>query len=143
MMEKSDQNRWIKIMNTIVLVCQLDFFFFLIKPYIIAAPWLWFHFPGKAEGVIFEDDGDGYGYTQAAYLLTYYVAEQQDSIITVKVSKTEGSWKRPKRALHVHVLLGGGAMVCLYSFILFWLLIPLIFWLFSRWFIICSFAFGF
>ncbi|XP_020262392.1 LOW QUALITY PROTEIN: uncharacterized protein LOC109838352 [Asparagus officinalis] len=66
---------------------------------------------GKAEGVLFEDDGDGYGYVHGAFLLTYYTAELQSSIITVKVSKTEGSWKRPKRFLHVHVILGGGAMI--------------------------------
>ncbi|KAG1354201.1 alpha-glucosidase 2 [Cocos nucifera] len=66
---------------------------------------------GKAEGVLFEDDGDGYEYTQGNYLLTYYVAELHSSVLKVKVSKTEGSWKKPKRALHAHILLGGGAMI--------------------------------
>ncbi|XP_017702478.2 alpha-glucosidase 2 isoform X1 [Phoenix dactylifera] len=66
---------------------------------------------GKAEGVLFEDDGDGYEYTQGNYLLTYYVAELRSSMLKVKVSKTEGSWKRPKRALHAQILLGGGAMI--------------------------------
>ncbi|XP_077234843.1 heteroglycan glucosidase 1 isoform X2 [Tasmannia lanceolata] len=64
---------------------------------------------GKAEGVLFEDDGDGYEFIHGGYLLTYYVAELQSSVVTVKVLKTEGSWKRPKRGLHVHLLLGGGA----------------------------------
>ncbi|KAG0462012.1 hypothetical protein HPP92_020488 [Vanilla planifolia] len=67
--------------------------------------------PGKAEGVLFEDDGDGYGYTQGAYLLTYYAAALSSSIVTVSISRTEGLWKRANRSLHVHVLLGGGAMV--------------------------------
>ncbi|PKA53016.1 putative alpha-glucosidase [Apostasia shenzhenica] len=66
---------------------------------------------GEAEGVLFEDDGDGYGYTQGAYLLTYYAAKLKASIVTVMVSRTEGSWKRPNRSLHVHILLGGGAMI--------------------------------
>ncbi|KAJ0970889.1 hypothetical protein J5N97_018848 [Dioscorea zingiberensis] len=66
---------------------------------------------GRAHGVLFEDDGDGYEYTKGGYLLTYYVAELSSSIITVKVSNTEGSWRRPARTLHVHVLLGGGAMI--------------------------------
>ncbi|XP_058103908.1 uncharacterized protein LOC131247949 isoform X2 [Magnolia sinica] len=66
---------------------------------------------GKAEGVLFEDDGDGYGFQHGEYLLTYYVAELQSSVVTVKVSKTEGSWRRPIRRLHVHLLLGGGAKV--------------------------------
>ncbi|XXG78098.1 hypothetical protein AAC387_Pa08g2114 [Persea americana] len=64
---------------------------------------------GKAEGVLFEDAGDGYEFTEGGYLLTHYEAELQSSIVTIKVAKTEGSWKRPKRGLHVHLLLGGGA----------------------------------
>ncbi|KNA15567.1 hypothetical protein SOVF_097260 [Spinacia oleracea] len=66
---------------------------------------------GKAEGVLFEDDGDGYGFTRGNYLLTYYTAEFHSSVVTIKVSNTEGSWKRPKRRLHVKLLLGGGAMI--------------------------------
>ncbi|XP_050232019.1 uncharacterized protein LOC126680835 isoform X2 [Mercurialis annua] len=66
---------------------------------------------GKAKGVLFEDDGDGYEFTKGGYLLTHYVAELQSSVVTVRVSEIEGSWKRPKRRLHVQLLLGGGAMV--------------------------------
>jgi alpha-glucosidase len=68
-------------------------------------------FTGKAEGILFEDAGDGYGFTQGNYLLTYYVAEVHSSVVSVKVVKTEGSWKRPKRNLNISILLGGGAMV--------------------------------
>ncbi|RZC91283.1 hypothetical protein C5167_027346, partial [Papaver somniferum] len=56
---------------------------------------------GKAEGVLYEDEGDGYEFSEGGYLLTYYAAELQSSVVTVKVSKTEGSWNRPKRRLHV------------------------------------------
>ncbi|KAJ3689505.1 hypothetical protein LUZ61_018669 [Rhynchospora tenuis] len=66
---------------------------------------------GRAQGVLFEDDGDGYGYTKGEYLLTHYVAEKNFSVVTVKVFKTEGSWKRPARRLYIHLLLGGYAMV--------------------------------
>ncbi|XP_062025931.1 uncharacterized protein LOC133742273 isoform X2 [Rosa rugosa] len=66
---------------------------------------------GKAEGVIYEDDGDGYEFLEGGFLLTHYVAELQSSTLTLKISKTEGSWKRPNRRLHVQLLLGGGAMV--------------------------------
>ncbi|XP_051208096.1 uncharacterized protein [Lolium perenne] len=66
---------------------------------------------GKAEGILFEDAGDGYGFTQGNYLLTYYVAEVHSSVVSVKVLKTEGSWKRPKRNLNISILLGGGAMI--------------------------------
>lgn len=66
---------------------------------------------GKAEGVLFEDDGDGYEYTKGGYLLTTYVAELKSSVIVVSVFKTEGWWSRPNRRLHVHLLLGEGAMI--------------------------------
>ncbi|KAL0297458.1 UNVERIFIED_CONTAM: hypothetical protein Sradi_6797900, partial [Sesamum radiatum] len=66
---------------------------------------------GKAEGMLFEDDGDGYEYTNGGYLLTTYVAEKQSSVVTVKVLKAEGSWKRPNRRLHVQLLLGKGAKI--------------------------------
>uniref|UniRef100_A0A452Z001 DUF5110 domain-containing protein n=1 Tax=Aegilops tauschii subsp. strangulata TaxID=200361 RepID=A0A452Z001_AEGTS len=66
---------------------------------------------GKAEGVLFEDAGDGYGFTQENYLLTYYVAQVHSSVVSVKVLKTEGSWNRPKRNLNISILLGGGAMI--------------------------------
>lgn len=71
---------------------------------------------GKAKGLLFEDDGDGYGYTKGRFLITHYIAEQHSSIVTVKVSKTEGDWQRPKRRVHVQLLLGDGAMVLVYLF---------------------------
>ncbi|KAM7490938.1 hypothetical protein LguiA_033859 [Lonicera macranthoides] len=67
---------------------------------------------GKAKGVLFEDDGDGYEYARGGYLLTTYVAELQSSVVTLRISKTEGSWLRPNRLLHVQLLLGNGAKVC-------------------------------
>lgn len=66
---------------------------------------------GKAEGVLFEDDGDGYEYTKGGFLLTTYAAELQSAVVTVRVLKIEGSWKRPNRRIHVHLLLGKGAMI--------------------------------
>ncbi|KAK9215057.1 hypothetical protein WN944_007060 [Citrus x changshan-huyou] len=66
---------------------------------------------GKAKGVLFEDDGDGYGFTEGQYLLTNYDAELQMSEVTIRVSKSEGLWKRPKRRLIVKILLGGGAAI--------------------------------
>ncbi|GAB2222220.1 hypothetical protein Drorol1_Dr00013425 [Drosera rotundifolia] len=66
---------------------------------------------GRVEGVLFKDDGDGYELTKGGYLLTYYSAELQTSVVILTVSKTEGSWKRPKRRLNVKLFLGGGAMI--------------------------------
>ncbi|KAF4378533.1 hypothetical protein F8388_022354 [Cannabis sativa] len=44
---------------------------------------------------------NGYEFTEGQFLLTHYVAELQSSVVTIRVSKTEGSWKRPSRRLHV------------------------------------------
>lgn len=66
---------------------------------------------GKAEGVLFEDDGDGYEFTRGNYLITYYTAQCESSVVTIKASNSEGSWKRPRRHLHVKLLLGGYAMI--------------------------------
>ncbi|KAL7187910.1 hypothetical protein ACSBR1_037870 [Camellia fascicularis] len=49
---------------------------------------------GKAKGVLFEDDGDGYEFTGGGYLLTTYVAELESSVVTMRISETEGLWKR-------------------------------------------------
>jgi len=76
---------------------------------------------GKAEGVLFEDDGDGYGFTRGNYLITRYIAQCQSSVVTIKASNTEGSWKRPQRRLHVKLLLGEGAMVCAFILGVFFL----------------------
>ncbi|CAA2973481.1 Galactose mutarotase-like domain-containing [Olea europaea subsp. europaea] len=65
---------------------------------------------GKAEGFLYEDDGDGYEYLRG-YLLTTYVAELQHSTITLRVSKTEGSWDRPKRRLHMKLLICVGTLL--------------------------------
>ena len=66
---------------------------------------------GKAEGVLFEDAGDGHEYTKGGYLSTTYVAELRSSVVTVRVSKTDGLWKRPNRRLQVKLLLGKCALV--------------------------------
>ncbi|XP_022867690.1 uncharacterized protein LOC111387365 [Olea europaea var. sylvestris] len=66
---------------------------------------------GKAEGFLYEDAGDGYDYLNGGYLLTTYVAETQTSSVTIKVSKTEGSWERPKRRLNVNLLIQTGSVL--------------------------------
>ena len=43
--------------------------------------------------------------------MTYYAAELNSEIVTVKVARAEGKRKRPKRAIHIKLLLGEGAMV--------------------------------
>eukprot|EP00252_Welwitschia_mirabilis_P011944 TRINITY_DN2656_c0_g1_i2.p1 TRINITY_DN2656_c0_g1~~TRINITY_DN2656_c0_g1_i2.p1 ORF type:complete len:985 (-),score=212.67 TRINITY_DN2656_c0_g1_i2:79-3033(-) len=66
---------------------------------------------GRAEGTLYEDDGDGYGYQQGQFLLSHYVAESSSSTVTVKVLRTEGLQERPKRKLNVQLLLGECAKI--------------------------------
>ncbi|XP_022867689.1 uncharacterized protein LOC111387364 [Olea europaea var. sylvestris] len=66
---------------------------------------------GKAEGFLYEDAGDGYEYLNGEYLLTTYVAKLQSSVVTIEVSKTEGSWERPKRRLNVILLICTGSVL--------------------------------
>lgn len=65
---------------------------------------------GKAEGVIYEDDADGFGYESGNYLLTTYEAQQSPSEnggeVVVRIARSEGDWTRPDRKLHVRLLLG-------------------------------------
>ncbi|CAA3016043.1 heteroglycan glucosidase 1, partial [Olea europaea subsp. europaea] len=65
----------------------------------------------KAEGFLYEDAGDGYEYLNGEYLLTTYVAKLQSSVVTIEVSKTEGSWERPKRRLNVILLICTGSVL--------------------------------
>ncbi len=53
----------------------------------------------QAKGALFEDDGDGYEFIEGQYLLTHYVAKHRYSVVIVRVSEIEGSWKRPQRLL--------------------------------------------
>lgn len=63
--------------------------------------------PGRASGDLYEDDGDGFGFQTGEYLLTHYEAERaQDGEVIVRVASSEGKRARPKRTLHVRLLIG-------------------------------------
>lgn len=64
---------------------------------------------GRAEGVLYEDDGDGYGYQNGNYLLTRYAAEQSGSLVEVRVAAEEGERERPSRAVEVVVVTDSGS----------------------------------
>ncbi|KAL8150517.1 hypothetical protein V2J09_020325 [Rumex salicifolius] len=49
-------------------------------------------------------------FTKGGFLLTHYETNLQSSIVTIKIPKTEGLWKRPERRLHVQLLLGEYSM---------------------------------
>jgi len=59
---------------------------------------------GKAEGQVYEDDGDGFGYVAGDYLLTTYRAVVHDGDVQVRVARREGHRATSRRELRVHVL---------------------------------------
>ncbi|GAQ86902.1 Glucosidase II catalytic (alpha) subunit and related enzymes [Klebsormidium nitens] len=66
---------------------------------------------GAAEGLLFEDENEGYAYRSGGYLLTTYEAVSTSGQVTVRVQKTEGSRARPRRKLAVRLLLEDGVEV--------------------------------
>jgi alpha-glucosidase len=72
---------------------------------------------GKATGDLYEDDGDGFGYKNGDYLITHYEAEKicapgdNDEEVVIRIASVEGHRERPKRILHVRLLVGENVQV--------------------------------
>lgn len=72
---------------------------------------------GKATGDLYEDDGDGFGYKNGDYLITHYEAEKisgpgaAHGEVVIRISSIEGQRERPKRTLHVRLLIGENVQV--------------------------------
>ncbi|KAL2620787.1 hypothetical protein R1flu_000992 [Riccia fluitans] len=62
---------------------------------------------GKAEGVLYEDDGVGYEFQKGQFLYTRYAAnlDLSSSKVILKVDSSDGLLRRPKRPLKVRLLL--------------------------------------
>lgn len=65
---------------------------------------------GRAEGILFEDAGEGFGYRDGDYLLTTYAAERQNNHVRVWVKSSDGKRSRPLRAAEILILLDGERM---------------------------------
>ncbi len=63
---------------------------------------------GYAEGTLFEDAGDGYGYQKGDFLTTAYRAEKQDDQVVVSVMTSSGQRARPERRIEVEVVTDQG-----------------------------------
>ncbi len=59
---------------------------------------------GRAEGLLYEDEGDGYGYENGEYRLTRFVATLEGDEVQVAAEIVGGHWKAPVRQLSVRVL---------------------------------------
>jgi len=62
---------------------------------------------GKADGTLYEDAGEGWGYQKGEFLLSTYHAEKKGDTISVTLKKSEGSMKRPDRGIVVNVVDAG------------------------------------
>ncbi len=59
---------------------------------------------GKADGRLYEDAGNGYGYQHGDYLLTTYHAELHDGRVVVSIASATGRRERPERKAVIEVL---------------------------------------
>jgi alpha-glucosidase len=62
---------------------------------------------GRAEGVLYEDDGDGFGYRDGAYRLVSLLAERSGDVVRVSARVAEGAWTLPGRPITARVLVEG------------------------------------
>ena len=65
---------------------------------------------GTAEGRLYEDAGEGFGYREGDYLLTTYRATLNDGVLEVTITAQAGQRPRPRRALYVELLTGKGVL---------------------------------
>ena len=65
---------------------------------------------GFAEGWLYEDAGEGYGYLSGDYRLARYTATQVGNIVTVAVAEIEGSMATPTRQVTVEIVTDSGAV---------------------------------
>jgi len=63
---------------------------------------------GSARGVLYHDEGDGYGYTKGKYSETEFLAETENSRVYVRARMVQGSYRTGIETLRVHVLTDSG-----------------------------------
>lgn len=65
---------------------------------------------GQAQGELYEDAGDGYGYQHGQYRLTRYRATRQGDTLTVSAERVAGELPMPSRTIQVQVLTEHGVV---------------------------------
>jgi alpha-glucosidase len=63
---------------------------------------------GEAQGALYEDAGEGYGYRRGDYRLTHYRAQQQGNTVRVSIVGREGKRAAAKREVVVQVVTDAG-----------------------------------
>ncbi len=64
---------------------------------------------GHAEGTLYEDDGDGWGYRSGAFSRLTFAAQRNGDAVTVSLAAAEGDLPLQERPIEIRVLLGGRA----------------------------------
>lgn len=64
---------------------------------------------GRAEGVVYDDAGDGYGYRAGDFSLTRFEAQRDEGGLTVRATRLEGTREVPWERVEVRWLTDGGA----------------------------------
>lgn len=65
---------------------------------------------GCAEGKLYEDAGDGFGYKKGEYLLTTYKARLADGRVKVEIADRQGKMKQPDRKTKVELITENGVV---------------------------------
>ncbi len=65
---------------------------------------------GYAEGWLYEDAGDGYGYQSDQYRLARYTATQVGNTVTVEVAEVSGLTAAPSRTVQIEVVTDSGVV---------------------------------
>ncbi len=65
---------------------------------------------GYAEGRLYEDHGEGFGYREGEYLLSTYAAQRERQHLRVWIKDAEGKRRRPLRVAEIVVLLDDGTV---------------------------------
>ena len=63
---------------------------------------------GQAQGILYEDAGDGYEYLDSQFCLSTFTASRQGADVIVKCSEQTGNLRRQKRLVNVEVIDKGG-----------------------------------
>ena len=61
---------------------------------------------GRAEGTLYEDAGDGFGYERGEFARTRFVAETRAGVVHVSIAAREGAWATPAARRYRVTLLG-------------------------------------
>ena len=61
---------------------------------------------GHAEGTLYDDDGDGFGYKTGDYSLIHYIADKTAEGVVVKIELSKGARKAAHHAARVELVIG-------------------------------------